>query len=73
MKKFVLLLSLVLIAVLFISYSRKKAEFEKHENMIAETNECLGMGDWKCAERNVRELLKIAQTFLSSQSQDSGS
>ena len=58
MKKFLLLLSLILVAVLFVSYSKKKAEFEKYEAMIAETNACLAAGDWKCAEENVRELLK---------------
>ena len=58
MKKFLLLLSLILVAVLFVSYSKKKAEFEKYEAMIAETNACLAAGDWKCAEGNVRELLK---------------
>ncbi|WP_173474639.1 hypothetical protein [Fibrobacter succinogenes] len=44
--------------MLFVSYSKKKAEFEKYEAMIAETNACLAAGDWKCAEENVRELLK---------------
>ena len=58
MKKFLLLLSLILVAVLFVSYSKKKAEFEKYEAMIAETNACLAAGDWKCAEENIRELLK---------------
>ncbi len=58
MKKILLLLSLILVAVLFVSYSKKKAEFEKYEAMIAETNACLAAGDWKCAEENVRELLK---------------
>ena len=58
MKKIILLFSLVLVAVLFISYSKKKADFEKHEAMISKTNECLAAGDWKCAESHVRELLR---------------
>ena len=58
MKNIILLLSLVFMAVVYISYSKINADFEKHEAIIKETNECLAAGDWKCAERNVRELLK---------------
>ena len=35
-----------------------KEAFDKHEALIKETNECLEMADWKCAEKNVRTLLK---------------
>ena len=42
----------------YIVGSKKKAECERFNALIAETNECLAAGDWKCAERDVRELLK---------------
>ncbi|WP_290760701.1 hypothetical protein [Fibrobacter sp. UBA4297] len=48
----------VVLAFAFITYSKEKTKFEKHEATIKETNECLAAGDWKCAERNVRALLK---------------
>ncbi len=35
----------------------EKDAFEKREALIADTNECLEMGEWKCAEKNVRFLL----------------
>lgn len=60
MKKFVLLICLVFAGVLFIAGSKKRAEFEMHEALIAETNDCLDAADWKCAERGVRELLKTS-------------
>jgi hypothetical protein len=59
-KKILLLLGLVVACVFLTAFLKKRAEFEKYEAMIAETNACLGMGEWKCAERNVRELLKTA-------------
>ena len=54
----VLIVCFIFVAFGFITYSRENAKFEKHEAIIKETNECLAAGDWKCAERNVRELLK---------------
>ena len=54
----VLLVLFILAAFFFITYSKEKADFEKREAVVKETNECLVAGDWKCAERNVRELLK---------------
>lgn len=39
-------------------YEKKVEERFRYEDMIHETNECLRIGDWKCAEKNVRELLK---------------
>ena len=38
--------------------SAAKEAFDKHEALIAETNECLEMAEWNCAEKNVRTLLK---------------
>ena len=54
----VLLVLFIFVAFVFITYSKKNAEFEEREAMVKETNDCLAAGDWKCAERNVRELLK---------------
>ncbi|MDY6330435.1 MAG: hypothetical protein SPL52_02930 [Fibrobacter sp.] len=54
----VFIVCFIFVAFGFITYSRENAKFEKHEAIIKETNECLAAGDWKCAERNVRELLK---------------
>ena len=54
----VLLVLFIFVAFVFITYSKKNAEFEEREAMVKETNDCLATGDWKCAERNVRELLK---------------
>ena len=42
----------------YMQQSAAKEAFDKHEALIAETNECLDMADWKCAEKNVRLLLK---------------
>jgi len=36
----------------------EKAAFEAHEALIAETTECIEAGEWNCAEKNVRILLK---------------
>ena len=47
-----------MVVLLSIVSSKKLAEIEKHEALINETNDCLASGDWKCAEQNVRELLK---------------
>jgi len=41
----------------YMQQSAAKEAFDKHEALIAETNECLDMADWKCAEKNVRALL----------------
>ena len=35
-----------------------KEAFDKREAFIKETNECLEMADWKCAEQNIRTLIK---------------
>lgn len=58
MRKIVLWLCLFVVVLLSIVSSKKLAEIEKHEALINETNDCLASGDWKCAEQNVRELLK---------------
>ena len=42
----------------FMQQSAAKEAFDKHEALIAETNECLEMAEWNCAEKNVRTLLK---------------
>ena len=47
-----------MMGLFYIVGSKKKAECERFNALIAETNECLAAGDWKCAERDVRELLK---------------
>lgn len=53
-----LLLIYVFMFVGYQFYEKKVEEREQFNMMIAETNECLRIGDWKCAEKNVRELLK---------------
>ena len=58
MRKIAFLLCLVMMGLFYIVGSKKKAECERFNALIAETNECLAAGDWKCAERDVRELLK---------------
>ena len=42
----------------YMQQSAAKEAFEKHETLIKETNECLEMAEWNCAEKNVRTLLK---------------
>ena len=42
----------------FMQQSAAKEAFDKHEALISETNECLEMAEWNCAEKNVRALLK---------------
>ena len=42
----------------YMQQSAVKEAFDKHEALIAETNECLDMAEWNCAEKNVRALLK---------------
>ena len=42
----------------YTQQSAAKEAFERHEALIKETNECLEMAEWNCAERNVRTLLK---------------
>lgn len=55
----VLLIIVLLIGVRwFMQQSAAKEAFDKHEALIAETNECLDMAEWNCAEKNVRTLLK---------------
>ena len=38
----------------YMQQSAAKEAFEKHEALIIETNECLEMAEWNCAEKNVR-------------------
>lgn len=52
-----------IIALLFgLSYlkdkSDEKKKFEEQEAFIQKTNDCLTNGDWVCAEKNIRVLLK---------------
>ena len=42
----------------YLYYEKKVEESIRYDDMIAMTNKCLRIGDWKCAEKNVRELLK---------------
>ena len=53
-----LLLFYVVAIVGYKVYDKKVVERTRHEDMVNSTNECLDVGDWKCAEKNVRELLK---------------
>lgn len=54
----VLLLALVGGLRVFKEKAAERDAFEKHEALIVETNECLESGEWICAERNVRLLLR---------------
>lgn len=60
MKKLILLLAIVSVNIFFIAERKQRIAFERHEAMIVETNACLNAGDWKCVEKNVRELLKTS-------------
>ena len=42
----------------YMQQSAEKEAFERPEALIKETNECLEMAEWNCAEKNVRTLLK---------------
>ena len=42
----------------YLCYQKYEEECARHDSMIYMTNECIRVGDWKCAEKNVRELLK---------------
>ncbi len=42
----------------YLYYEKKVEERIRYDDMIAMTNKCLRIGDWKCAEHYVRELLK---------------
>ena len=44
----------------YTQQSAAKEAFDKHEALIKETNECLEMAEWNCAEKNIRTLLKEA-------------
>lgn len=51
------------LAVFYIGYNVKKysamaEEVRKYNALVEETNECLEAGEWNCAEKNVRILLK---------------
>ena len=54
-----LLLFYVVAFVVYNYYEKKVAEREQYDSMIKVTNVCLSVGDWKCAEEHVRELLKL--------------
>lgn len=55
----VLLIIVLLVGVRwYMQQSAAKEVFDKHEALIAETNECLDMAEWNCAEKNIRQLLK---------------
>lgn len=53
-----LLLMYVLLFVGYEYWQKKVEERFLYEDMIHATNECIRVGDWKCAEKNVQELLK---------------
>ena len=42
----------------YMQQSAEKEAIDRHEALIKETNECLEMAEWNCAEKNVRTLLK---------------
>lgn len=54
----------VILVVLLVGVHQLKvrmaenAAIESHNALIDETNECLDLGEWNCAEKNVRILLK---------------
>ncbi len=54
----VLLLVLVWALHMFKERSAELKAFNRHENLVAETNECLDAGEWICAEKSVRALLE---------------
>lgn len=62
MKKIFSLIILVLVIIFCVSTIKKQKKdilaFERHESLIAETNECLESREWACAEKNVKILLK---------------
>ena len=52
---------LLVYVIMFVGYKvwdKHVEERIRYENMIEVTNDCIRAGDWKCAEKNVRELLK---------------
>ena len=53
---------LLIYVIMFVGYKvwdKHVVERMRYENMIEVTNDCIRAGDWKCAEENVRELLKL--------------
>ncbi len=59
--RLVCILLMCVVAFAGFRYYKKTVEERLQINqMISVTNECLRVGDWKCAEKNVRELLKSA-------------
>ena len=54
----VLLMALLVGFRWYMQQSAEKEAFDRHEALIKETNECLEMAEWNCAEKNVRTLLK---------------
>lgn len=61
--KLYVLIFFALLLVLFVGRSAKKYadmadEVERQNALVQETNECLEVGEWNCAEKNVRILLK---------------
>ncbi len=56
----VIILSILVVIVLTrlaITWHTQKVAFEKHESLVAETSECLDLGEWNCAEKGIRALL----------------
>lgn len=62
MPKILLLIILVIVALFGASVIKDKADekkkFLQNEALIKQTNDCLNQGNWDCAEKNVRTLLK---------------
>lgn len=54
----VLVVAMLASGIFIRNQMAEKEAFEKREAFITETNDCLAAGDWKCAERNIRQLLK---------------
>jgi hypothetical protein len=42
----------------YTQMAAEKEAFDKHEALVKETNECIEMAEWNCAEKNIRTLLK---------------
>ncbi|MCQ2104002.1 MAG: hypothetical protein MJY98_12365 [Fibrobacter sp.] len=61
MKKIVLLAIILATAIYTVRQVRliqaENAVVDKHNALVAETEECLDVGDWKCAEKDLRKLL----------------
>ncbi|MCF0223340.1 MAG: hypothetical protein HUK20_03660 [Fibrobacter sp.] len=62
MKNLLLIIVAFVLLIFCIRFYKERSKeieaFEQHEALIAETTECLDVGEWNCAEKNVRILLK---------------